>query len=115
MQNTALSLLLSRLDFAWITSMHILYPPLTVGLSILLLFAEWRWVRTNNEQWYRLARFFEKLFIINFGAGVATGITMEMAFGFSTDRSRRRPDPFWGRCSAMRRLPPSCMRPASSG
>jgi cytochrome d ubiquinol oxidase subunit I len=39
--------------------------------------ALWR----NDEQWYRLARFSEKLFIINFGAGVATGITMEMAFG----------------------------------
>ena len=61
--------------------MHILYPPLTIGLSMLLFIAEWRWVRTDDEHWYRLTRFFEKLFIINFGAGVATGITMEMAFG----------------------------------
>ena len=36
MQNTALSLFISRLDFAWITSLHILYPPLTIGLSLLL-------------------------------------------------------------------------------
>src|ERR1700686_3818224 len=96
MQNTALSLLLSRLDFAWITSMHILYPPLTVGLSLLLLFAEWRWVRTNDEHWYRLARFFEKLFIINFGAGVATGITMEMAFGILYGPFSQAAGPFLG-------------------
>src|ERR1700726_2077966 len=96
MQNSALSLLLSRLDFAWITSMHILYPPLTVGLSVLLLFAEWRWVRTNDEQWYRLVRFFEKLFIINFGAGVATGITMEMAFGILYGPFSQAAGPFFG-------------------
>lgn len=81
MTETPLALLLSRVDFAWITTMHILYPPLTIGLSLLLFFAEWRWMRTEDEHWYRLVRFFEKLFVINFGAGVATGVTMEMAFG----------------------------------
>src|ERR1700733_13859321 len=96
MQNTALSIFVSRLDFAWITSMHILYPPLTIGLSILLLFAEWRWVRTDDEQWYRLTRFFEKLFIINFGAGVATGITMEMAFGILYGPFSQAAGPFLG-------------------
>jgi cytochrome bd ubiquinol oxidase subunit I len=96
MQNGALSVLLPRLDFAWITSMHILYPPLTVGLSVLLLFAEWRWVRTNDEHWYRLVRFFEKLFIINFGAGVATGITMEMAFGILYGPFSQAAGPFFG-------------------
>ena len=96
MQNTALSLLLSRLDFAWITTMHILYPPLTIGLSLLLFISEWRWVSTNDEQWYRLTRFFEKLFIINFGAGVATGITMEMAFGILYGPFSQAAGPFLG-------------------
>ncbi len=96
MQDSALSVLLSRLDFAWITSMHILYPPLTVGLAMLLFFAEWRWVRTNDEQWYRLVRFFEKLFILNFGAGVATGITMEMAFGILYGPFSQAAGPFLG-------------------
>ena len=73
--------LLARVDFALITSMHIIYPPLTIGLSLLLFFGEWRWLRTDADFWYRLTRFFEKLFIINFGAGVATGVTMELAFG----------------------------------
>jgi cytochrome bd ubiquinol oxidase subunit I len=96
MQNDALSIFVSRLDFAWITSMHILYPPLTIGLSILLLVSEWRWVSTDDEQWYRLTRFFEKLFIINFGAGVATGITMEMAFGILYGPFSQAAGPFLG-------------------
>ena len=76
--------------------MHILYPPLTIGLSILLFFSEWRWVSTDDEQWYRLTRFFEKLFIINFGAGVATGITMEMAFGILYGPFSQAAGPFLG-------------------
>jgi cytochrome bd ubiquinol oxidase subunit I len=50
MQDTALALLLSRLDFAWITTMHILYPPLTVGLSFLLLVSEGRWIPTQASR-----------------------------------------------------------------
>lgn len=96
MVENSLSVLLSRLDFAWITSMHILYPPLTIGLSLLLFIAEWRWVRTNEEHWYRLTRFFEKLFIINFGAGVATGVTMEMAFGILYGPFSQAAGPFFG-------------------
>ncbi|TNB48095.1 cytochrome ubiquinol oxidase subunit I [Martelella lutilitoris] len=76
-----LALHIARFDFAWITTMHILYPPITIGLAMLLFFAEWRWLRTDDEKWYRLCRFFERLFVVNFGAGVATGVTMEMAFG----------------------------------
>jgi cytochrome bd ubiquinol oxidase subunit I len=47
MQHGVLSMLLARLDFAWITSMHILYPALTVGLSMALFVAEWRSVARN--------------------------------------------------------------------
>lgn len=96
MVTSSLAQFLSRVDFAWITSMHILYPPLTIGLSLLLLFAEWRWMKTDNEDWYRLTRFFEKLFIINFGAGVATGITMEMAFGILYGPFSEAAGPFFG-------------------
>jgi cytochrome d ubiquinol oxidase subunit I len=96
MLENSLSLFISRLDFAWITSMHILYPPLTIGLSLMLFFAEWRWTRTEDEQWYRLTRFFEKLFIINFGAGVATGVTMEMAFGILYGPFSQAAGPFFG-------------------
>ena len=96
MQDSTLAVFLSRLDFAWITSMHILYPPLTIGLAALLFFAEWRWSRSGDEVWYRLTRFFEKLFIVNFAAGVATGITMEMAFGILYGPFAQAAGPFFG-------------------
>ncbi len=88
--------MLSRLDFGWITTLHILYPPLTIGLAAMLFFAEFRWVKTDNDQWYRLCRFFEKLLIINFAAGVATGITMEMAFGILYGPFSQAVGPFFG-------------------
>ncbi|HTJ58950.1 MAG TPA: cytochrome ubiquinol oxidase subunit I [Devosiaceae bacterium] len=91
-----LSNLLPRLDFAWITTLHIVYPPLTIGLAVILFYAEWRWMRTNDEKWYRLCRFFERLFIVNFGAGVATGVTMEMAFGILYGRFSQAAGPFFG-------------------
>ncbi len=87
---------LARLDFSWISTMHILYPPLTIGLASFLLFSEWRWLKTNSEEWYRLTRFFEKLFVINFGAGVATGVTMEMAFGILFGPFSQAAGPFFG-------------------
>jgi cytochrome d ubiquinol oxidase subunit I len=96
MPDNALSVFLSRLDFAWITSLHILYPPLTIGLALLLFLAEWRWVDTDDERWYRLVRFFAQLFIINFAAGVATGITMEMAFGILYGPFSQAAGPFFG-------------------
>ena len=96
MHDSPLAVMISRLDFAWITTMHILYPPLTIGLAGLLFVAEWRWMRTEDETWYRLVRFFEKLFIVNFAAGVATGITMEMAFGILYGRFSEAAGPFFG-------------------
>ncbi|TMV73379.1 cytochrome ubiquinol oxidase subunit I [Thioclava sp. BHET1] len=96
MSDPALSLFISRLDFAWITTFHIIYPPLTIGLAILLFYAELRWNQTGDEGWYRLCRFFEKLFVVNFGAGVATGVTMEMAFGILYGPFSQAAGPFFG-------------------
>ncbi|RJS92185.1 cytochrome ubiquinol oxidase subunit I [Salinisphaera sp. Q1T1-3] len=93
---SATAIMLTRLDFAWVASMHFLYPPLTIGLALLLFFAEWRWMRTEDDAWYRLTRFFEKLFIINFGAGVATGVTMEMAFGILYGPFSQAAGPYFG-------------------
>ena len=96
MAETSWNVLLSRLDFGWITTLHILYPPLTIGLAAMLFFSEFRWVRTGNDYYYRLCRFFEKLLIINFAAGVATGITMEMAFGILYGPFSQAVGPFFG-------------------
>ncbi|WP_341485802.1 cytochrome ubiquinol oxidase subunit I [Thioclava sp. GXIMD4215] len=96
MQPDPLSVLISRMDFALISSVHILFPPLTIGLAIILFSFELAWFRTNDERWYRLCRFFEKLFIVNFGAGVATGVTMEMAFGILYGPFSQAAGPFFG-------------------
>ena len=96
MSEQAPSVLLSRIDFGWITTLHILYPPLTIGLATMLFIGELFWIWTDEEHWYRLSRFFERLFIINFAAGVATGITMEMAFGILYGPFSQAAGPFFG-------------------
>ena len=96
MAETSLPVLLSRLDFGWITTLHILYPPLTIGLAAMLFIGELLWIRTSDDYWYRLCRFFERLLIINFAAGVATGITMELAFGILYGPFSQAAGPFFG-------------------
>ncbi|ARU94797.1 cytochrome ubiquinol oxidase subunit I [Tatumella citrea] len=96
MLSNDLTSLITRIDFALISSIHIIYPPLTIGLALLLFIAEAMWVKNNDEKWYRICRFFEKLFIVNFGAGVATGVTMEMAFGILYGRFSQAAGPFFG-------------------
>lgn len=96
MLSNDLTSLITRIDFALISSIHIIYPPLTIGLALLLFISELIWVRKKDDKWYRITRFFEKLFIVNFGAGVATGVTMEMAFGILYGRFSQAAGPFFG-------------------
>ncbi len=96
MTENSLSVLLARLDFGWITTLHILYPPLTIGLAAMMFIGELLWIRTDDNHWYRLTRFFERLLIINFAAGVATGITMELAFGILYGPFSQAAGPFFG-------------------
>lgn len=72
---------LSRAQFAISTTFHIVWPVLTIGLSILLVVLEGLWLRTGDEDYYRHARFWAKLFLLNFGIGVATGLPLEFEFG----------------------------------
>ncbi len=74
-------LLLSRLQFAVASMFHFLFVPLTLGLSILLASMEWKYVRTGDEEYKRMVKFWGRLFIINFVIGVLTGITLEFQFG----------------------------------
>ena len=73
--------LLSRLQFALTTSFHILFPTLTIGLALYLLLVEFLWLRTRQEIYYRMYRFWVKIFAINFAVGVVSGITLEFEFG----------------------------------
>lgn len=78
--------LLSRLQFAAAVFFHFIFVPLTLGLSLLIAIMETRYVRTNDEDWLRHAKFWGKLFVINFTLGVVTGITLEFQFGTNWSR-----------------------------
>jgi cytochrome d ubiquinol oxidase subunit I len=72
---------LSRLQFALTAMFHILWPVLTIGLSLFLVVMEALWLRTRDESYYCHVRFWSKLFLLNFSVGVATGLPMEFQFG----------------------------------
>ncbi|MFN3406134.1 MAG: cytochrome ubiquinol oxidase subunit I [Caldimicrobium sp.] len=74
-------LLASRLQFAAAAIFHFLFVPLTLGLSFLTAIFQTLWLKTGDEDYKRAARFWGKLFLINFGLGVVTGITLEFQFG----------------------------------
>jgi len=78
--------LLSRLQFTASTLFHFLFVPLTLGLSILVAIMETQYVRTGNETYLRMTKFWGKLFLINFAVGVVTGITLEFQFGTNWSR-----------------------------
>jgi len=80
------AVMLSRLQFAVATYFHFLFVPLTLGLSLLAAIMETQWVRTGNEEYRRMAKFWGKLFVINFALGVVTGITLEFQFGTNWSR-----------------------------
>ncbi len=75
------ALFLSRLQFAVATLFHFTFVPLTLGLSILIAIMETQFVRTGDEEYRRMAKFWGKIFLINFVVGVVTGLTLEFQFG----------------------------------
>ncbi len=74
-------LTLSRFQFAFTASFHYLYPPLSIGLGVMLVAIEAVWLRTKNPVYHQMARFWTKVFALTFAIGVATGIVMEFEFG----------------------------------
>ena len=72
---------LSRLQFALTIMFHYLFPPLSIGLGVLLVAMEGAFHVTGDRDWERLARFWTKIFAVNFAIGVASGIVMEFQFG----------------------------------
>ena len=75
------AILLSRIQFAVTTMFHILFPALTIGLALYLVVVELLWLMTKQEIYYRMYRFWVKIFAINFGVGVVSGIVLEFEFG----------------------------------
>ena len=72
---------LSRLQFAVATMFHFLFVPLTLGLSVLIAIMETVYVRTGDQEYKRMAKFWGKIFLINFAVGIVTGLTLEFQFG----------------------------------
>ncbi|HET9114079.1 MAG TPA: cytochrome ubiquinol oxidase subunit I, partial [Burkholderiales bacterium] len=72
---------LSRAQFALTALFHILWPVLTIGLSFFLVIFEALWFKTNDVAYYHHARFWSKLFVLNFTVGVVSGLPMEFEFG----------------------------------
>lgn len=79
-------LMLSRLQFAFATFVHFLFVPLTLGLSVLVAYMETKYVKTGDEEYLRMTKFWGKIFLINFAIGVVTGITLEFQFGTNWSR-----------------------------
>ena len=73
--------ILSRIQFALTVSFHYIYPPLSIGLGLIMVIFEASYLKTGNIEYERLARFWTKIFALTFGIGVATGIVMEFEFG----------------------------------
>jgi cytochrome d ubiquinol oxidase subunit I len=73
--------LLARLQFALTVAFHFLFPPITIGLALLIALIETARWRTGRALYERLSDFWLRLFGLNFAVGVATGVVMEFQFG----------------------------------
>ena len=75
------AVLLSRIQFAFTVGFHFLFPPLTLGLTLIILIFETLHLRRNQELYKKLTDFFVKILALVFVIGTATGIVMEFSFG----------------------------------
>lgn len=73
--------ILSRVQFAFTVMFHYLYPPLSIGLGLILVIMEATWLKTGNPLWHNMARYWTRVFALTFAIGVATGIVLEFEFG----------------------------------
>lgn len=73
--------LLARIQFAFTIGFHYIYPPISIGLGVLLVIMEGMYIKTKNKIYENITRFWIKIFALVFAMGVATGIVMEFEFG----------------------------------
>jgi cytochrome d ubiquinol oxidase subunit I len=95
---------ISRWQFGVTTVYHFIFVPLTIGLAPLIAIMQTLWMVTGNVAWYRLTKFFGKLFLINFAIGVATGIVQEFQFGMNWSEYSRFVGDVFGAPLAMEGL-----------
>ena len=89
-------LFLSRLQFSVTAMFHILWPLTTVGLSLILVVFEWLWLKTGDVDHYLHARFWAKLFLLNFSVGVISGLPLQFEFGTNWSRFSMVTGEFFG-------------------
>jgi cytochrome d ubiquinol oxidase subunit I len=73
--------ILARVQFAFTIAFHYIYPPISIGLGLILVIMEGMYLRTGEKIYEQMTRFWIKIFALIFGIGVATGIVMEFEFG----------------------------------
>src|ERR1700733_2024995 len=95
---------ISRWQFGITTVYHFIFVPLTIGLAPLVAIMQTVWAITGNTSWYRLTKFFGKLFLINFAIGVAPGIVQEFQFGMNWSEYSRFVGDVFGAPLAMEGL-----------
>lgn len=95
---------LARWQFGVTTVYHFLFVPLTIGLVFMVAAFETAWVRTGNEKWLKLTKFYGKLFLINFAMGLVTGIVQEFQFGMNWSEYSRFVGDVFGAPLAMEAL-----------
>lgn len=78
--------LLSRLQWAWVISWHILLPAFTIGLASYIAVLEGLYLLTGEEIWFRISGFWTRIFAVSFGMGVVSGIIMPFQFGTNWSR-----------------------------
>ena len=95
---------LARWQFAITTIYHFIFVPLTIGLSLVVACMQTAWLRTRNDTYLRMTKFFGKIFLINFAVGVVTGIVQEFQFGMNWSAYSRFVGDVFGAPLAMEAL-----------
>ena len=93
-----MALLLSRIQFAFTVSFHIIYPSFTIGLAAWLTVLQALYLATTRPAYRVVFDFWLKIFGLAFGLGVVSGIVMAFEFGTNWSELSRYLDPFRGRC-----------------
>jgi cytochrome d ubiquinol oxidase subunit I len=81
MMNNLDPILLSRMQFAFTVSFHIIFPAFTIGLASWLAVLEWRWLKTGIQAYADIYRMWVKIFAVTFGMGVVSGVVLSFQFG----------------------------------
>lgn len=81
--------ILSRIQFAFTLTFHYIYPPLSIGLSLAMIFMEGMFLKTKSPIWEKITKFWIKVFSLTFALGVATGIPLQFSLGANWARYSR--------------------------